>query len=166
MSADQKKPLDLSEFKGHTPPIMVPVRFENSEVDGGDWSLERFNALDFSADLFTDKGYPQGCIKYVPCSLDGDPTCGHRVRSRFAKATPIKWECEWYWLTSANNEPTTAPDLLRELALVREQLRIIKARVDEVWENNENDRADFVDVRFLRPIIDKLLAGDSPTEGK
>lgn len=62
------------------------VSCANSTVDGSSCTRERFEALDFSEHrekLCADTSYRCGCLKYVPCALDDDPTCGHRVRSRW-----------------------------------------------------------------------------------
>jgi hypothetical protein len=73
------------------------MTYENSEVDGSDWPEDRFAALDFDVELYPDTGYPQGCLKYVPCAMDDDPTCGHRVRSKFPDAKPVQVDGVWVW---------------------------------------------------------------------
>jgi hypothetical protein len=75
----------------------VAMTYENSEVDGSDWPEDRFAALDFDVELYPDTGYPQGCLKYVPCAMDDDPTCGHRVRSKFPDAKPVQVDGVWVW---------------------------------------------------------------------
>lgn len=85
--------------------MVVDITHENSTVDGYEWNAERFAGLGFaSTDLASDDSYPQGCLKYLPCLFDSDPTCGHRVRSIFKKARPVnigtrefpkwKWDVE------------------------------------------------------------------------
>jgi hypothetical protein len=78
-----------------------PITCENSTVDGSEWSEERFAALDFSGELFSDSGYPMGCLKYVPCAMDSDPSAGHRVRSRCPDAKPVKVDGKWLWQVSS-----------------------------------------------------------------
>lgn len=77
----------------------------NSTVDGSRWAQERFAALDFSEKhekLAADPSYPCGCLKYVPCSLDDDPTVGHRVRSRWNTGDRL-WVRE-AWKTAKVND--------------------------------------------------------------
>ena len=94
--------------KDAMPLTLVPILYENSEVDGQDWSEEWFDALDFSAEnLGSDTTYTMGCLKYVPCAKDDDPTCGHRVRSRFPDAEPVKSRGKWMWLVRGLPAPTS-----------------------------------------------------------
>ena len=76
---------------------LVPITHENSTVDGSDWPAEAFAKLDFSGALYSDTGYPCGCLKYVP-RIDEDPDCGHRVRSTYVDATAVNTNGAWMWL--------------------------------------------------------------------
>jgi hypothetical protein len=75
----------------------VEITFKNSTVDGSNWPQTRFAALDFSVELCSDDSYRMGCVKYVPCSLDDDPTIGHRVRSKYPDAQPVHVNGKWLW---------------------------------------------------------------------
>jgi len=76
---------------------LEPITHRNSTVDGFTWPSQRFDALDFGANIHPDDSYRNGCLKYLPCALDDDPTCGHRVRSKFPNATPVQLNGQWFW---------------------------------------------------------------------
>lgn len=76
----------------------VPISYDNSTVDGYKWSREEFALLGFASEgLCSDDSYEQGCLKYLPSLLDDDQTCGHRIRSMYKSAKPIKVGERWMW---------------------------------------------------------------------
>jgi len=83
---------------GKVTTVLEPITFRNSTVDGRDWTMREFASLGFAAtDLYPDDSYACGCLKYLSSALDSDPTCGHRVRSKFKQAKPVKMRNVWMW---------------------------------------------------------------------
>ena len=77
--------------------MKVVITNQNSTVDGYVWTEDEFSDLDFTVPLYSDASYDNGCLKYVPCQSDDDPTIGHRVRSIFQFAEPEMIDGVWHW---------------------------------------------------------------------
>ena len=80
--------------------MLEAITHANSTVDGYKWRLDLFQTLDFAdSRLVADPSYSNGCLKYVVSSLPGHEDIGHRVRSRFKRAMPVKTaHGQWMWL--------------------------------------------------------------------